>query len=203
MVNFHDPVVVAADIRANAVLSAAVSGIYIWEFFTHLDYEWCVIKGRRPYRWTIWIYSVDRLVTLMAVIIDLVILVTTTPINCEVWIVCLCAFGYMTFVISSLLIILRITVIWNKNKFVVAFSVAVWLINASFLIYGTTQIRDEWVPLAFSCGAPNIKSNKLAITAMPVTDLALLFIMLIGLLRLRHRGGGRFSLGRLLWKQVR
>jgi hypothetical protein len=26
-----------------------------WEFFTTLDYEWDVIRGHRPYRWTIWV----------------------------------------------------------------------------------------------------------------------------------------------------
>ncbi len=26
-----------------------------WEFFTTLDFEWDVIRGRRPYRWTIWV----------------------------------------------------------------------------------------------------------------------------------------------------
>ena len=26
-----------------------------WEFFTTLDYEWNVCRGRLPYRWTIWV----------------------------------------------------------------------------------------------------------------------------------------------------
>ena len=26
-----------------------------WEFVTTLDYEWSVIQGHRPYRWTIWV----------------------------------------------------------------------------------------------------------------------------------------------------
>ena len=26
-----------------------------WEFFTNLDYEFDIIRGRRPYRWTIWV----------------------------------------------------------------------------------------------------------------------------------------------------
>ena len=26
-----------------------------WEYFTTLEYEWSVIRGRRPYRWTIWV----------------------------------------------------------------------------------------------------------------------------------------------------
>ena len=34
------------------------------------------------------------------------------------------------------------------------------------------------------------------------TDIALILIMLVGLLRLRTGGGGWFDLGRLLWKQV-
>jgi hypothetical protein len=29
-----------------------------WEFFTTLGYEWDVIRGRRPYRWTILVCSV-------------------------------------------------------------------------------------------------------------------------------------------------
>src|SRR5258708_32743469 len=28
-----------------------------WEFVTTLDYEWNVIRGHRPYRWTIWVCS--------------------------------------------------------------------------------------------------------------------------------------------------
>lgn len=28
-----------------------------WEFFTTLDFEWRVIRGRVPYRWTIWVCS--------------------------------------------------------------------------------------------------------------------------------------------------
>ncbi|KAH9962365.1 hypothetical protein BC827DRAFT_1375837 [Russula dissimulans] len=201
MVNFHDPVVEQLDSQVGGVLSTTACGLYIWEFITHLDYEWSVVQGHRPYRWTIWVYSADRLATITAVIIFLVNLVITTPINCKVLTILQFAFAYMTFSLSSLLIVLRVIAIWNKNRFVVAFSVAIWLSNASFFIYGATQISAEWVPSEFGCGMPNTESNKLAITAMPVTDIALLLIMLIGLLRLRHRGGGRFDLGRLLWKQ--
>jgi len=37
---------------------------------------------------------------------------------------------------------------------------------------------------------------------MLVTDIALLLIMLVGLLRLRVRGDGTFGLAQLLWRQV-
>ena len=32
-----------------------------WEYFTTLDYEWSVIRGRRPYRRTIWVRRYMRL----------------------------------------------------------------------------------------------------------------------------------------------
>ena len=35
--------------RANPSLS--------WEFVTTLDYEWSIIRRRRPYQWTIWVSS--------------------------------------------------------------------------------------------------------------------------------------------------
>ena len=73
----------------------------------NLDYEWGVIQGRYPYRWTIWvcnfhpwevdrlhlagpylispwqIYSTTRLTTFIAVIFDLV-LINAGITNCEV-----------------------------------------------------------------------------------------------------------------------
>jgi len=186
---------------AEQLFGVLACGLYIWEFLTHLGYEWSVIQGRRPYRWTIWIYSADRLSTLAAAISYIMFLIISIPINCKVLTILEFTFAYMTFSFSSLLIVIRVIAIWNKNKFVVAFAVALWLTNASFFIYGITQIRAGWVPQYISCDTPNIQSNKLAITAMPVTDIALLVIMLIGLLRIRHRGGGRLDLGRLLWKQ--
>ena len=29
--------------------------IFSWEFVITLDYEWSVIRGHRPFRWTIWV----------------------------------------------------------------------------------------------------------------------------------------------------
>lgn len=34
-----------------------------WEFLGSLHYEWSVIRGHRPYRWTIWVCSAPLWVT--------------------------------------------------------------------------------------------------------------------------------------------
>jgi hypothetical protein len=54
-----------------------------------------------------------------------------------------------------------------------------------------------------TCILGNFDSTKPAIIGSLVSDIALLLIMLIGLLRLRREAGGAFALGRTLWKQVR
>jgi hypothetical protein len=77
-----------------------------WEFFTTLDYELKVFRGRLPYRWTIWVrndrmissvlscpsahlllqqvYSLSRVAALLGVITSIVIMDVTTQINCQV-----------------------------------------------------------------------------------------------------------------------
>ncbi|KAH9984308.1 hypothetical protein BJV77DRAFT_199900 [Russula vinacea] len=52
MVNFHDPATIAQDYVGVLKLWHFVDGLFIWEFVTTLDYEWEVIRGKRPYRWT-------------------------------------------------------------------------------------------------------------------------------------------------------
>ena len=36
-----------------------------WEFFTNLDYEFDIIRGRRPYRWTIWVRNCRQFLVLL------------------------------------------------------------------------------------------------------------------------------------------
>jgi UPF0716 family protein affecting phage T7 exclusion len=56
--------------------------------------------------------------------------------------------------------------------------------------------------LAKACLLTNLEIAQPSLIGLFTTDALLLLIMLAGLLRLRHRGGGTFKLWRLLWKQV-
>ncbi|KAH9962340.1 hypothetical protein BC827DRAFT_1197716 [Russula dissimulans] len=201
MVNFHDPNVLLSDLVALIKFSHAVNGLYIWEFFSNLDYEWSIIRGRRPYRWTMWIYVITRLATLITVILNLVDLNVAIPAGCQERTSLGYIFAYMTFSLSSLLIVLRIIAIWDKNKRIVVLATGIWLTNTSILIHGITQIRSRWDPELDACGLPNVMSNKSATISVLASDIVLLLIMFIGLFRVRRRSGGTFGLARLLWKQ--
>ena len=65
------------------------------------------------------------------------------------------------------------------------------------------QIRATWDPLLTICIITNISSTNINLITTLVTDVVLLLIMLIGLLRLGFHEPGVYGLGRLMWKQVR
>ncbi|KAH9958703.1 hypothetical protein BC827DRAFT_546237 [Russula dissimulans] len=179
------------------------NGLYIWEFFTTLDYELDVLRGRRPYRWTIWIYSFTRVTTLVAVILSLIDLNTVTPLrlDCQAWITFELTFSYLGLAAASILIVFRIIAIWNKNKVTVAVAATVWVVNVLVMIQGIARLRSAWSPFWQGCAVLNTEGNKLNIIVSLITDIVLLLIMLVGLLRLRSEGGGRFGIGLLLWNQ--
>ena len=49
----------------------------------------------------------------------------------------------------------------------------------------------------------NVGADRLSIISILFTDVVLLLIMLIGLLRMRLESGGTLRFGRILWNQVR
>ena len=64
-------------------------------------------------------------------------------------------------------------------------------------------MRSRWVPAEGLCVSSNILSTKLNTITTLITDLLLLLIMLVGLLRLGLYESGVSGLGRLMWRQVR
>jgi len=179
-----------------------VYGVFFWEFFTTLDYEWRVIRGHIPYRWTIWIYSITRVAGLMGAILSFVGMDVATPLNCQLWISFQLFFTYLSLATASLLIVLRVIAIWNKNKFAMTMAIGVWGINVVFLIQGIVRVRAAWLPTPLvSCLVVNNTTVAPSLISMAITDIVLLLIMLVGLLRLRCNGRGAFGLGHLLWQQ--
>jgi len=178
-----------------------MGGIFLWEFFTTLDYEWSVIRGRRPYRWTIWIYSLTRVAGLMSVILNLVGMSVSTPFNCQLWIAFQLFFCYTSGAAGSLLIVLRIIAIWNRNRFVVVTALGLFGTNVAFFIQGNARIRAKWDDAKLACLNENTRINTLSLVVTVVTDISLLILMLVGLLRMRYHAGSKFGLSQLLWKQ--
>ncbi|KAI0044166.1 hypothetical protein FA95DRAFT_1608784 [Auriscalpium vulgare] len=200
MTNFHDPAVIQADYLSFIKFLHLVDGIYIWEYFMSLDYEWSVLTGKRPYRWTIWIYSITRIGALMTVVMNLIGFNVTSEMNCQTWIVFQLMFAYVALVAASSLIVLRIAAIWNRNHFAVALAVATWSTNVGFLLHDIITSRSVWNPTAASCTFVDTVHSRNNIIVTFTTDFVLCCIVIAGLLRMR-RLHGTTGIWSLLYKQ--
>ncbi|KAH9985896.1 hypothetical protein BJV74DRAFT_549047 [Russula compacta] len=179
----------------------ALGGLYLWELLTTFDHEWSVIRGRRPYRWTILLYSFIRVTTLVAIILAIVTLDAMSQYNCQVTTIFRLVMCDLSLAASQLLIILRVVAIWDRKKVVTWAAIGLWVINLACLIQGVVMARSVWVPSDAACVTSNIRSFEIALMGTLTTDLILLFISLLGLFRLRRGGGGRFGISQLLWTQ--
>jgi len=199
----NGPIVISREVFSVVKLWHTVYGLYIWEFFTTLDYEWSIIRRHRPYRWTIWLYSLTRVATLVSAIIVMIGFDSSRPINCQLWVTFSLIFAYIACATASLLIVLRVNAIWNRDRTVYVISMSAWVANVSCLINATVRLRGEWSVTNNSCATPNTSANKLNAIVSFCTDLLLLLIMLIGLLRWRIRIGRGIasSLTHFLWTQ--
>jgi len=201
MVNFQSPELVSEDLWVAVKVWHAFDGLFLWEFFTTLDYEWNIIRGRRPFRWTIWIYSLTRIATLVAVILNIVGVDISRPINCQLWVIFQSIFAYLAFSGASLLIVLRIFVLWNKNKIPLVLATSVWGTNIAFFIRGIVKLRSAWETAQTNCEILNTESTKASVLVTLVTNIILFLIMFAGLLHLRRQGGNMPGLWRTLWRQ--
>jgi len=139
----------------------------------------------------------------MGVVLSFVTMDVGSPINCQIWVTLVVIFFDLGSAAGSLLIVLRIIAIWNKNRIVVATAIGVWGINVVIAIQTAARLRFVWIPGLLYCSPINIGVSLPNVISMVVTDITLLLIMLVGLLRLHpYRDGGRkFGLSHVLWTQ--
>ncbi|KAH9985022.1 hypothetical protein BJV77DRAFT_1162232 [Russula vinacea] len=174
MVNFRNPVVTAEIGLAFEKLGHLLAGIYFWELVTTLDYEWRVIRGHLPYRWSIWVYSLTRVTCLVGVIFTITIMDVTDPIPCQFWVSVITTSFCLSLSGATLLIVLRIIAIWVNNKVIMATVISLWVISVAFHLQDVVRYRSAWVPVLHSCLSAATKKGVLGLIITIFADLIFL-----------------------------
>ncbi|KAI0062705.1 hypothetical protein BV25DRAFT_1825221 [Artomyces pyxidatus] len=200
MVNWNDPAIVARDYAGLVNSVHAVGGLYIWEFFVTLDFDWDIIRGRRKYPYTFPLYLGCRLSGISAIVALFVGFDASSKIDCQVWVVFVFLLAYLSFVFASALIVLRIVAIWEKNRLITAIAVVTWLTNTAFYIHSVIVTQAAWNEDAGFCLVLHTARSRDNVLVTLATDTVLLLLTLFGLLRWRNAGmaGG---IWRLLYTQ--
>jgi len=162
------------------------AGIYLWEFFTTLDFEWEVYTGRRPWRWSFIVYVTTRMLALICIIISLVGFNLTQEFNCNVWLRSVLFTAWFAAASASFLLVLRGVAIWGRDMRIVAITGLFWMANLAGSFYALTKGHSQWFPALRTCALSGTNEFKWSIMVNFIEDSVLLVIMIFGVLHKRN-----------------
>jgi len=174
-----------------------------WETVFTAGFELDVLRRKRPYRWTIWLYLGTRY-TLFLSFIFLLIDTDGPRVPCEALIETIFTLTYASWAFATFIIILRVIAIWNRNIVVSVIAVGLWLCAAALSIRHIIRVSGTvmYYPIVDTCTA-SVYPRRPLIDAtgifVPVVDIVLLLTMLIGLLR--HASKSSTGIWKLLYQQ--
>ncbi|KAI0248209.1 hypothetical protein BJV78DRAFT_834923 [Lactifluus subvellereus] len=186
MVNWNDPSVLYKDYLAMTKLNHAIAGIYIWETVFTAGFELDVLRGKQPYRWTIWLYLGTRCCGLLVFILS-IIGEDGGKFSCQAFMNADALLMCASWAFASLIIALRVIAIWNRQRLVSFLSVCVWLAGIVSIIHSMTLAKALYNPNQDTCTLLGFHNYLSATVVALVVDIVLLMSMLIGLLRCAHR----------------
>ncbi|KAI9436255.1 hypothetical protein H4582DRAFT_464758 [Lactarius indigo] len=189
MTDWQSPAVITADYFAFVKLVHVMTGIFIWEFVVYLEFEYSFFTGKRKFRPSFLLYLGTRWFPLFVIIDALVGLDSVNRINCQAIVTFGFLFSHLSIISASALIVLRIAAIWGLNKIAMSIASITWLVHTGSLIHSVAVVRATWSGGICKLNPSETRTN---IPVALITDLVLLVLMLIGLLRWEnaHQRGG-------------
>jgi len=157
-----------------------------------------VLRGKRPYRWTIRLYLGTRYTGLLSFIIFLVEM-DGSRVPCQSLTLATRAMGYASWAFASLLIILRVIAIWNRNIIMSLIAVGAWLGVLALHIRNVTVLVGTYNPIVDTCVVLHTRKGLMNAIGILVVDIVLLLMVLFGLLR--HTDKNSTSIWKLLYEQ--
>lgn len=162
------------------------AGVYLWEYFMTLDFEWEVYTGRRQWRWSFLVYISARVLALSCIVVSLVGFNVTREFNCTLWFRSVLSMAWLAACSASFLLVLRGIAIWGRETWAVIATGVAWLSGLASALYAITRGRTQWSPQLHTCGVYQTTEYKWSIMVNFIEDFVLLGIMILGVLHKRN-----------------
>ncbi|KAJ6582929.1 hypothetical protein DFH09DRAFT_978709 [Mycena vulgaris] len=162
MVDWQAKAEIAKDGAAFGKFMHVLLGLYIWEWFTSLGFDWDFISGKRKFRWPMIFYFLNRYCLLFALIGIAIALNVTTEIDCQGLYTFNQCFGNAAIGLASINLSLRTIAVWNQRWFICVPLVAVILGHWSLLLHGIL-LKAAWDPIQ-GCIITSTDNHLLATT---------------------------------------
>ncbi|TFK46834.1 hypothetical protein OE88DRAFT_1637731 [Heliocybe sulcata] len=198
MVDWNSQAELQTDAAVFTKFMHAILGLYAWEWFTSLDFDWEFIRGRKKFRWPMIFYFCGRYCLLIALIGIAIALDTTTRINCQALYTFNQLTGQATIGFASMNLAIRTMAIWSQRRYIVIPLVIVILGHWSLILQGI-QLTATFVP-GQGCAIISTKTTILSATFIYTMVFDLIVTVLTGYkLIFDNPGGQRSSLMNRIW----
>ncbi|TFK73444.1 hypothetical protein BDN72DRAFT_875763 [Pluteus cervinus] len=175
MVDWSSPLEIQKDAAAFGKLMHCLLGLYIWEWFTSLNFDWQYISGNKKFRWPLIFYFLNRYCLLFALIGIAISLNVTTRVDCQSLYTFNALTGNAAIGLASINLSLRTMAVWHQSWFVVVPLVLVIMGHWSLLLHGVL-VKAEWDDAA-GCLITGTDSKLLAATF--IYSMAFDFVVLV------------------------
>ncbi|KAA1472438.1 hypothetical protein DENSPDRAFT_181446 [Dentipellis sp. KUC8613] len=145
MVDWSSPAELAHDADAFGKFMHALLGLYIWEWFTSLEFEWSFLSGKRRFRWPLIFYFIGRYSLLMALVGIAIALNVQTEVNCQALYTFNQCMGNFAIGMACINLSIRTIAIWSQKLYIVIPLVVIILGHWSLLLHGIL-LTAAWVP---------------------------------------------------------
>ncbi|KAJ7735803.1 hypothetical protein B0H16DRAFT_1575410 [Mycena metata] len=163
MVDWSSDAEIAKDGVAFVKFMHVLLGLYIWEWFTSLPFDWDFVSGKRKFRWPMIFYFLNRYCLLFALIGIAIASNVTVEVNCQALYTFNQVVGNAAIGLASINLSLRTIAVWNQRWFIVVPLVGIILGHWSLLLHGVL-LKADWEPTMGGCIITSTDNRLLAIT---------------------------------------
>ncbi|KAH7108511.1 hypothetical protein BKA62DRAFT_24336 [Auriculariales sp. MPI-PUGE-AT-0066] len=188
MVDWREPNTLLLSGRAFELIVCIAFGVYLWEFLSSLPFDWAHFSGKIKFRLPLIPYMIARYVLLLALIAGLRVINVFEPIDCQAWNHIVYATAHLCIAMASLLLVLRVVAITERNRYVMAFLGTFYLANCGMLLHGVIVAQSIYFPPLYACAALNTVASRANMWVALSFDTSCTGILMYSLLR--TPGGG-------------
>ncbi|KAH7909771.1 hypothetical protein BJ138DRAFT_1114685 [Hygrophoropsis aurantiaca] len=145
MVDWQSPVEIEKDSLIFIKLMHALLGIYVWEFFISLDFDWAVLYGQKKFRWPLIFYFAGRYCMLFSVIGIMLAIEPPSQVDCQALYTFTEFVGNMACGFASINLALRAIAIWAQKKWIIGLVVLLILGHWPLILLGGI-LTASWIP---------------------------------------------------------
>ncbi|KAG7448465.1 uncharacterized protein BT62DRAFT_979501 [Guyanagaster necrorhizus] len=174
---------ISLDNNAFIKLMHALLGVYVWEYFVSISFDWDFMSGRKKFRWPMIFYFLNRYLLLFALI--------GMEVNCQALYTFNQLAGNAAVGLASINLSLRTIAVYAQSKFIIGLLILLILGHWSLILQGVL-IKADWIPETDTCAITSAKNTILAATFIysMVFDFVILSLNTYKLVGRRGPSGG-------------